>query len=158
MSQYKIKTRKQLALIIRRLKKRGRRIIFTNGCFDILHLGHVRYLEKARLFGDCLVVGLNSDRSVRCIKGKGRPINTEKDRAGVLAGLTCVDFISIFNESTPLNLIKALRPDVLVKGSDWKSHEIVGAKEIQSWGGKVRRVTWLKGRSTTATLKKILNP
>lgn len=158
MSRDKIKSRKQLTLIVRRLKKNGKRIIFTNGCFDILHLGHVRYLEKARSLGDYLVVGLNSDHSVRLIKGKGRPINTQRDRAGILAGLECVNFISVFSEPTPLILIKALRPDVLVKGSDWKSGEIVGAKEVYSWGGKVRRVTLLKGRSTTATLKKIAKP
>ena len=155
MSQRKIKTRNQLASILRRLRRRGKRAVFTNGCFDILHLGHVRYLEKARLLGDCLIVGLNSDESVRRLKGRGRPIHAEKDRAGVLAGLECVDFVAVFNEQTPLNLIKLLRPDVLVKGSDWKSREIVGAKEVHSWGGKVRRIALLKGRSTTAILKKL---
>ena len=155
MSQLKIKTRNQLVSILRRLRRRGKRVVFTNGCFDILHLGHVRYLEKARLLGDCLVVGLNSDESVRRLKGRGRPVNAEKDRAGVLAGLECVDFVAVFNEQTPLHLIKLLRPDVLVKGSDWKSREIVGAREVHSWGGEVRRIILLKGRSTTATLKKI---
>ncbi len=155
MIKDKIKTRSQLVRLVRQLKKRKKRIVFTNGCFDILHSGHVYYLERAKRLGDCLVVGLNSDRSVRRIKGKGRPVNTENDRACVLSALASVDFVSVFSEETPLDLIKLVKPDVLVKGSDWKTAQIAGAKEVLSWGGKVNRATLLKGRSTTATIKKL---
>ena len=151
----KIKTRSQIVRLVRQLKKRKKRIVFTNGCFDILHSGHVYYLEHAKRLGDCLVVGLNSDRSVQRIKGKGRPINFERDRACVLSALASVDFVCVFNEETPLDLIKLIKPDALVKGSDWKTAQITGAKEVLSWGGKVKRVTLLKGRSTTATIEKL---
>ena len=155
MIKDKIKTRNQLIRLVHQLKKRNKRIVFTNGCFDILHSGHVCYLEHAKRLGDYLIVGLNSDRSVRRIKGKGRPVNSEGDRACVLSALASVDFISIFSEETPLTLIKLVKPDVLVKGSDWKTGQIAGAKEVLSWGGKVKRVTLLKGRSTTATIQRL---
>lgn len=155
MIKDKIKTQSQLVRFVRQLKKRKKRVVFTNGCFDILHSGHVYYLEQAKRLGDYLVVGLNSDRSVRRIKGKGRPVNAEKDRACVLSALASVDFVSIFSEETPLHLIVLIKPDVLVKGSDWKTSQIAGAKEVLAWGGKVRRVALLKGRSTTATLQKL---
>lgn len=154
MSKEKIKKKARLLRIIRRLKSKGRRVVFTNGCFDILHAGHVHYLEHARKLGSHLVVALNSDCSVRQIKGKDRPVNRERDRAAVLAGLESVDFVTIFNERTPLNLIKAVKPDVLVKGADWRQGEIIGAKEVLSWGGKVRRIALLKGRSTSRTIRR----
>jgi len=138
------------------LRKRGRKVVFTNGCFDIIHAGHVRYLEKARSLGDILVVGLNSDASVRAIKGADRPIVPEAERAEVLAALRCVDYVVVFNEPTPLRLIKALRPDILVKGSDWAAHEIVGGDVVRESGGRVSRIRLLKGRSTTNIIRKIL--
>lgn len=147
---------KRLLTELEPLRKKGRKIVFTNGCFDIVHAGHVRYLTKARALGDILVVGLNSDASVRGIKGSSRPIVPETERAEVLGALRCVDYVVIFNDSTPLALITALKPDVLVKGSDWASHEIVGGDVVRENGGVVRRVRLLKGRSTTNIIKKIL--
>ena len=137
------------------LRRGGRQIVFTNGCFDILHAGHVQYLERAKNLGDFLVVGLNSDRSVRKLKGKNRPVNSQNDRALVLAGLTAVDCILIFDEETPLNLIKKVQPHILVKGADWSVNSIAGAKEVKSWGGKVKLIPLLKGRSSSGILKKI---
>ena len=133
----------------------GRKVVFTNGCFDILHAGHVRYLERAKRLGDILVVGMNTDRSVRKIKGSGRPIVAEKDRATLLSALKMVDYVVLFDEPTPIRLIEAIKPDVLVKGSDWKKRDIVGAEFVESYGGKVRRIGLLKGRSTTDVVKKI---
>lgn len=130
-------------------------VVFTNGVFDILHAGHVDYLERARSFGDVLVVGVNRDTSVRRLKGRGRPINTERDRARVVAGLRAVDFVVLFSEDTPERLIRIVRPDVLVKGSDYKIAEIVGAKFVKSYGGSVRRVRLTPGRSSSAALKKL---
>jgi len=138
------------------LREKGRKVVFTNGCFDIIHAGHVRYLTKARSLGDLLVVGLNSDASVRAIKGPSRPIVPESERAEAMGALRCVDYVVIFNEETPLTLITALRPDILVKGSDWASHEIVGGDVVRESGGKVRRIRLLKGRSTTNIIKKVL--
>ena len=130
--------------------------MFTNGCFDLLHAGHVSYLEQARRAGDCLVVGLNSDRSVRSLgKGPGRPINTQDDRARVLSALGCVDYVVVFDEATPLNLITALRPDVLVKWADWPEEQIVGAAEVKAAGGKVVRISFEHDRSTTGLVNKI---
>ena len=137
------------------LRRGGRQIVFTNGCFDILHAGHVQYLERAKNLGDFLVVGLNSDRSVRKLKGKNRPVNSQNDRALVLAGLSAVDCILIFDEETPLNLIKKVQPHILVKGADWSVNSIAGAKEVKSWGGKVKLIPLLKGRSSSGILKKI---
>ena len=151
----KLYSRTALANCLRRHKCSGKRIVFTNGCFDILHAGHIDYLSRAKRLGDFLVVGLNSDRSVRKLKGRGRPINSEKDRAAILNALEAVDYISIFDEETPLELICALKPEVLVKGADWPISKIAGAKEVQSWKGSVRRIKFLKGRSTSGILKKI---
>lgn len=150
----KLYSRRALSRLADRLRRRGKQIVFTNGCFDILHAGHIQYLEKAKQFGDLLVVGLNSDRSTRKLKGPGRPINSEKDRAQVLGALSCVDYVVIFDEDTPLELIKAIKPHVLVKGADWPLHSIAGRKEVLGWGGRVRRIRLLKGRSTTRILKK----
>ncbi|MDP2929429.1 MAG: D-glycero-beta-D-manno-heptose 1-phosphate adenylyltransferase [Candidatus Omnitrophota bacterium] len=146
---------KNLVKILSSLRKKGKRIVFTNGCFDIIHVGHIDYLSKAKRLGDILVVGLNSDSSVRKIKGKNRPINKESDRAKVLSSLYFVDYITIFNETTPENLIKKVRPDILVKGSDWKAGDIVGSSFIKGYGGKIKRISFVKGYSTTSLIKKI---
>lgn len=132
-------------------RKAGQKVVFTNGCFDILHAGHVSVLEFSRSKGDILVVGLNSDESVRRLKGPSRPVNKQADRALVLAALESVSYVCIFNEDTPYHLIKAVRPDVLVKGGDYKPQEIVG----REFAGKVVRFALLKGRSTTGIIKKV---
>jgi len=150
----KIKDAKKLATILSSLRSKGKKIVFTNGCFDILHVGHVDYLSKARRLGDVLVVGLNSDSSVRKIKGKGRPINKESDRAKVLASLYFVDYITSFNENTPENLIKKLKPDLLVKGGDWKIRDIVGGTFVKSYGGKIKSIPFVKGHSTTSIIER----
>jgi len=147
---------KKLLAELTPLRRKGRKVVFTNGCFDIIHAGHVRYLTKARSLGDLLVVGLNSDASVREIKGPTRPIVPQAERAEVLGALRCVDYVVIFSGSTPLRLITALKPDILVKGSDWASNEIVGADAVKEAGGVVRRVRLLKGRSTTNIIKRVL--
>lgn len=151
----KIKTLSALRRIRGQLKRSRKKVVFTNGCFDILHRGHVTYLMKARSFGDVLVVGVNTDQSIQKIKGPSRPINPEDDRAIVLAALACVDYVVLFNEQTPLRLIEALKPDVLVKGSDWALKDIVGKDVLETYGGKVRRVSLVKGRSTTNTIQKM---
>ncbi len=140
---------------VREIKKLGSKIVFTNGCFDILHSGHVHYLQEARKRGDCLLVGLNSDGSVRSLKGDGRPVNAEMDRARVLAALECVDFVIIFDQDTPQELIVELMPDVLVKGSDWPENKIVGASEVKGEGGEVVRIDFKHDISTTKVLRKI---
>ena len=155
MSGTKIKKLTSLKRITAALKNKGKKVVFTNGCFDILHYGHVMYLEKAKRSGDCLIVGINSDLSVKKIKGPNRPIVNEFDRARVLAGLQSVDFVVIFNEETPLKLIQALKPDVLIKGYDWKNKGIVGSDFVKSYGGKVVTVKLAKGRSTTGIIKEI---
>ncbi|MBI4358308.1 MAG: D-glycero-beta-D-manno-heptose 1-phosphate adenylyltransferase [Candidatus Omnitrophica bacterium] len=151
----KLYSRRALARWAQRVRRRGKRIVFTNGCFDIVHAGHVAYLEWANRLGDFLVVGLNSDRSTRKLKGRGRPIQSEEDRARVLCALSCVDCVTIFNAETPLALIRAVRPHVLVKGADWPLSSIAGHREVLSWGGKVKRIRLLKGRSTSKILKKL---
>ncbi len=156
MSGTKIKHLKELKKIIARLHKRGKKIVFTNGCFDIVHFGHVMYLEEAKKYGDYLVVAVNSDSSVRKIKGPQRPIISELDRSRVIAGLACVDYAVIFKQDTPLGLIKELKPDILIKGADWKKNNIVGADFVKSYGGKVRTIKLAKGRSTTKLIKKII--
>ncbi len=141
---------------VRILRKEGKKIVFTNGCFDIMHAGHVRYLRKARSMGDALIVGLNSDSSIRAIKGDLRPIVPEKERAEVLSALCSVDYVILFNEETPIRLITAIKPDVLAKGADWASGQIVGAGVVMEAGGKVARIPLVKGKSTTNIIKKIL--
>ncbi len=133
----------------RRWRREGKRVVFTNGCFDLLHPGHVRYLAAARARGDLLVVGLNSDRSVRGLKGAGRPVQPEKARAELLAALACVDQVVIFDAPTPLDTILELEPDVLVKGADWGRGDIVGGREVEAWGGRVVRIPVVAGESTT---------
>ena len=152
----KIKTRKELLRIIKDLKAKGKRIVFTNGCFDLLHIGHVRYLEKARALGDVLVVGVNSDSSVRKLKGPKRPILPEEERAGILSGLGCVDYITIFREIDPLKLITSLRPDVLVKGGDWTKEQTVGKEVVERLGGEVVIIPFIKGASTSNLIETIL--
>lgn len=133
-----------------------RPLVFTNGCFDVLHRGHVTYLAQARALGGSLIVGVNSDASVkRQGKGNDRPINPEQDRMMVLAALESVSLVALFEEDTPLNLILACRPDVLVKGGDWKIENIVGAREVQGWGGAIHSIPFLHERSTTSLLNKI---
>lgn len=151
----KVKTVRQLKRILARLRRRGERIVFTNGCFDLLHIGHLRYLQRARRHGDRLVVGINSDRSVRQIKGPPRPLIPQAERAEVLAALSCVDFVTVFNERDPLAVITALQPDVLIKGSDWGQNKIIGREVVEGRGGRVRRVPLVKGVSTTRLIKKI---
>lgn len=149
----KLRSRRGITQFADQLRRRKKRVVFTNGCFDILHAGHVSYLERAKRFGDVLIVGLNSDSSVRKLKGPGRPIHSEKDRARVLAALESVDSIVLFNEDTPRQLICAIKPHILVKGADWSAREIAGAKELRAWGGKLRRIRLLPGRSTSKTIE-----
>lgn len=147
---------KKLLNELSRLRKKGKKVVFTNGCFDIIHAGHVRYLNKARSLGDVLVVGLNSDSSVRGIKGPSRPIVPQNERAEVLGALTPVDFVVVFNEPTPLKLIEAVKPDILAKGADWAARDIVGGAVVRKNGGKIRRITLAKGRSTTNIIRRVL--
>ncbi len=152
----KILTLEDLVTRLGKVRKSGQKIVFTNGCFDIMHVGHVRYLADAGSEGDLLVVGLNSDASVRIIKGDKRPIVRQNHRAEVLASLGCVDFIVIFDEPDPLKLIQTLKPDVLVKGEDWREDAIVGAESVKSQGGKIVRISFVEESSTTAIIEKIL--
>ena len=152
----KILALEDLIKVVHDLRKSGKKIVFTNGCFDILHVGHVRYLTAARSQGDILVVGLNSDDSVRSIKPGNRPIVNQSQRAEVLAGLGCVDYITIFNETDPLKIIKELNPDVLVKGADWIEEEIIGADIVKATGGKVVRVSVVPEVSTSRIIQRIV--
>jgi len=136
-------------------KRNGRRVVFTNGCFDLLHPGHIDSLEKARALGDVLIVGLNSDASVRQLKGAGRPVLPERERAEILAALECVDAVVIFDALTPREVIARLLPDVLVKGGDWASDQIVGREEVEAAGGRVVSIPVVAGYSTTEILRKI---
>ncbi len=152
----KIINLKDLLEKIRLFHKQGKKIVFTNGCFDIMHVGHVRYLTAAKAKGEILVVGLNSDKSVNAIKGEKKPIICEAQRAEVLAGLWCVDYITVFNETDPLKLIQAIKPDVLVKGADWSEDKIIGADFVKSNGGRVVRVPLVPEISTSSIIQKIL--
>lgn len=150
----KIKT---LDGLIDALKKsrEGKKVVFTNGCFDLLHPGHVKYLQKAKALGDILVIGLNSDSSVKKIKGGGRPIMAQGDRATVLSALACVDYVVIFGEDVPLNLVSAIKPDVYVKGGDYTEADIPEAKVVRKYGGEVTIVEFFEGNSTTNIIKKV---
>ena len=139
------------------LRGEGKRLVFTNGCFDLLHPGHVSYLSRARSLGDALVVALNSDRSVRSIKGEGRPILNQQERAEVIAALEAVDYVTIFDDETPRELIAAVLPDVLVKGGDWAVDEIVGREEVEAAGGRVLSLPYIEGSSTTDIIERIKN-
>ncbi|MFO7897346.1 MAG: D-glycero-beta-D-manno-heptose 1-phosphate adenylyltransferase [Candidatus Cloacimonadales bacterium] len=138
-------------------KRENQRVVFTNGCFDILHAGHVQYLQAARALGDLLVVGLNSDASVRRLKGSSRPINSQEDRALVLAALSSVDYVFIFEEDTPYKLIQKIKPDILVKGGDWQISEIVGSDLVLARGGEVKSLLFVPGKSSSSIIEKILD-
>jgi rfaE bifunctional protein nucleotidyltransferase chain/domain len=153
----KIKTKEDLADLQSILVQQGKVVVFTNGCFDILHRGHVEYLEKASQLGDTLIVGLNSDASARRLKGKGRPLVPQGDRAHILAALTMVDYVTIFDEDTPWELIKIVKPDVLVKGGDYKLEDIVGREFVERRGGRVLTIPLLPGRSTTEIIDKMIH-
>ena len=146
-----IKSWDEISSIIAELKTKEKKIVFTNGCFDILHIGHVKYLEKAKSFGDILIIGMNSDKSVKRIKGNNRPINSQVDRAYILASLEVVDYVIIFEEDTPFDLIKLINPNVLVKGSDYEGKEVIGQDIVE----EVKLVQFIDGKSTTKTIKKI---
>lgn len=145
----------KLAPVLQNLQKQGKKAVFTNGVFDLLHLGHVTYLQEARNQGDLLVVGLNSDASVRRIKGPLKPLLPLEERAEMLLSLSCVDYTTFFEEENPYNIIKILRPDVLVKGGDWAVDKIIGGDLVQSWGGKVMNIPVVEGRSTTNLIQMV---
>jgi D-beta-D-heptose 7-phosphate kinase/D-beta-D-heptose 1-phosphate adenosyltransferase len=155
-SDNKIKNLDALADVIEGEKRKGRRVAFTNGCFDLLHVGHVKYLQKARTYGDLLVLGLNSDASVRRLKGEKRPLIGQSERAHILAALDCIDYVVIFDEDTPIKLLEALRPDVLVKGGDYTPDRVVGKDLVESYGGRIELVDFVDGKSTTSIIDKIL--
>ena len=155
-SDAKICSREELAQALAEERARGRSIVFTNGCFDLLHVGHVRYLQKARALGDLLVLGLNSDASIRRLKGEKRPLIAETERAHILAALDCIDYVCVFGEDTPLALIDVLRPDILVKGGDYTPDTVVGRDLVEGYGGRVELIPFVDGRSTTNIINKIL--
>jgi D-beta-D-heptose 7-phosphate kinase/D-beta-D-heptose 1-phosphate adenosyltransferase len=148
--------RKKLIKAVRTFKKAGKKVVFTNGCYDLLHVGHVRFLKAAKKMGDVLVLALNSDASVHRIKGPKRPVTPEMERAEVMSALSCVDIVTVFREDDPYNIIKDLVPDVLVKGGDWALDKIIGADIVKAAGGKVKNVPYIKGRSTTNIIEKVL--
>jgi D-glycero-beta-D-manno-heptose 1-phosphate adenylyltransferase len=151
----KVQSRDQIKAAAARAKIEGKKIVFTNGCFDLLHVGHLRLLAEAKKLGDVLLVALNSDRSVREIKGAGRPILPERERAELIAALEMVDYVTLFDEPDPLNLLREVRPDVLVKGGDWAEDKVVGRELVEGWGGKVAVVPYLADHSTTDIIEKI---
>ncbi len=147
--------RELLGELCNELRRSGEKIIFTNGCFDILHVGHTRYLAESKRLGDILIVGLNSDSSVKRLKGDSRPVNSEPDRAEVLSALESVDFVSIFDEDTPYELIKCLIPDVITKGGDYNPDDVVGADIVRANGGEVIIINFVEGKSTTSVINKM---
>lgn len=151
----KLVSQKDIEALCERLRWQNLKIVFTNGAFDIIHMGHISYLSKAKALGDILIIGLNTDASVKKIKGPKRPINRQSDRAGVLSALECVDHVVYFAEETPEKLIRLVLPDILVKGADYKVAEIVGAKFVKSYGGCVKRIALMPGRSTTRLIKAV---
>jgi len=150
-------SREELVAIRKELKANGRKVVFTNGCFDIMHSGHVDYLTKAKMMGDVLFVGINSDSSIKRIKGDKRPILDENERAFIVASLKAVDYVSLFDEDTPKELIEAIVPDVLVKGADWTIENIVGRDVVEANGGKVETIKFVNNQSTSNIIKKILS-
>ena len=152
----KILKREDLKKELEALRRQGKKIAFTNGCFDILHVGHVRYLREAKKTADVLVLALNSDVSVRTIKGEKRPLVPQDERADVVAALESIDYVTLFDEPTPLELIEYLRPNVLIKGGDWAEENIVGRDSVKSWGGKVVVIPETEGASTTNIIDKVL--
>jgi len=155
MKQPNLIARREIASLADKLRRKGKRIVFTNGVFDVLHRGHVEYLAKARAFGDLLIVGLNTDASVRRLKGPNRPLQKQADRAIILLALEAVDYVVLFGEDIPDKLIRQIRPDVLVKGADYKESEIVGATFVRSCGGDVRRIRLTRGRSSSVIIGKL---
>lgn len=151
----KLIEKENLDNIIKKLKSENKKIVFTNGCFDIIHAGHVRYLKESKKFGDILIVGLNSDISVKKIKGESRPINPEMDRAEVLAGLEAVNYIVLFDETSPVKLLEEIKPDIYTKGADYTVETLPEAKTVLSYGGKIEFIKFLEGRSTTKIIDKI---
>ncbi len=156
MNNKKIKNIKAIKSIVARLKTRRKKVVFTNGCFDILHIGHIRYLRKAKSLGDILVVGLNTDRSVRQIKGEERPIVPQDERAEVLAALEFVDYVVLFDEPDPFALIEKVKPTILVKGADWPKDKIIGRDVVEKAGGRVVRIPLVPGASSTGVIEKII--
>ena len=157
MEKYRLKIKElpEAKKEIDRLKSENKKIVFTNGCFDILHIGHARYLYAAKELGDCLIVAVNSDRSVKSIKGPGRPVMNQAERTELLAAFQSVDMVVIFDEDTPLEVIRYLMPDILVKGGDWKEEDIIGSDVVKAAGGEVHRIPFVNGVSTTDIIKKI---
>ena len=153
----RVLNREEASKLIEEKKKQGKQVVFTNGCFDILHVGHMTYLEEAKEFGDYLFVGVNSDESVKRLKGPTRPINSEDDRAELLAGLKAVDYTVIFTEDTPVELIGELKPSIHVKGGDYKKEDLPETKVVESYGGRVEIVSLVEGKSTSNVVKKIQN-
>lgn len=153
----KVKKISEIKKVIAHLRKKRKKIVFTNGCFDILHYGHVKYLQNCRSLGHALIVGVNSDSSVKKIKPKGRPVTGQKERAAIISALQCVDYVTIFNEITPEKIIKIIAPDILAKGADWRKKDIVGRSVVEKRGGRVVSVPFVKGFSTTRILKRIKN-
>ena len=151
----KVKSVAALARVARTARARGRRIVFTNGCFDVLHPGHLALPEHARALGHLLIVGINSDRSVRRLKGRGRPMVPQRSRACMVAGLEAVDYVTVFNAATPTRLIQRLRPHVLVKGADWSANTIVGREIVEASGGRVVRVPLLRGQSSSRVIRRL---
>ena len=151
----KLKTWEEIAIIIKNLKSQNKKTVFTNGCFDILHSGHVQYLTEAKELGDILILGLNSDSSVKRLKGKDRPINNEQERAVVLSALYSISYIVIFEDDTPYKLINHIKPDILVKGGDWKPEDIVGSDIVSSYNGEVKSLSFIEGKSTTDIINKL---
>ncbi len=151
----KLLTREALIRERERLRREGKRLVFTNGCFDLLHPGHVRYLSQARAMGDALVVALNGDRSVRKLKGEGRPILNEQERAEVVSALEAVDYVTIFEEETPRELVAELLPDVLVKGGDWPIDQIIGREEVEASGGRVVSLPYVERLSTSEIIERV---
>ena len=148
------KNYQELSKVLEKIRTK-KKVVFTNGCFDILHVGHIHYLKEARSLGDILVVALNTDESVRKLKGDERPLQNQDDRSEILGALECVSFVTLFNEPTPLEVIKIIKPDILVKGGDWPVEKIVGHDFVATYGGKTQSLAFIKGRSTTAIVEKI---
>lgn len=151
----KVLSRAEAVRAVREARRRGERVVFTNGCFDVLHVGHVRSLEQARGLGDRLIVAVNGDASVRRLKGAGRPVSPARQRAEVLAALACVDWVVVFRDDTPRSLVRALRPDVLAKGGDWSLDAIVGGDDVRSWGGRVVRLRQVPGVRTSRIVERL---
>ena len=148
---------KEAAELAKESRKQGKSLVLANGCFDLLHVGHVKYLQQARALGDLLVLGLNSDASIRRLKGEKRPLLDEAERAQILAALDCIDYLTIFDEDTPLELLQVLRPTILVKGGDYAPDEVVGKELVESYGGRVELIQFVDGKSTTSIIDKVLS-